>query len=98
MKIYELPKNSDLRLQFWYKDREFNVKVKALKVAEDKVYVPAIKDRDKLIVKDDMKNIRVQYCTDQGVYDFEDVSIGLAKCKDKHLFILRSDFDAQRKK
>ena len=97
MRLEFIENNEEIELEFNYVDKQYNIKVNVHdKVSLRNVIIPAILDAGVPIHPNELKDLKIYYKTDHGIYEYNELEILPSKLGDKHIYCVKSDIDAER--
>lgn len=96
MKLFELPVNTMIELQFDYLGGKHRLGLGLLYKMRNAIYISAIKNLGKTIPAVKLKNVNLIYKTDAGFYTFHNVMLRSISYNGQSLYAVHSDQDVQR--
>lgn len=95
MKLYEIPINTLVELQFFYLEERHMISAGLLYKYADTVYVSAVKTAGKTISAKKLRDFKVYYKTDASVYSFTNLSPRSISYNGQNLYAIQTSQDAR---
>jgi hypothetical protein len=95
MKLYDIPVNTLVELQFYYMDERHMVSSALLYKYADTVYVTAVKSAGKTIPAKKLKNFDLIYKNDAAVYSFSGLNPRSVSYSGQNLYALQTEQEAK---
>lgn len=95
MKLYELPVNTLIELQFIYLDEKHKISAGLLYKYADTVYVSAVKSAGKTISAKKLREFKIYFKTDVSVYSFSDLNPRSISYNGQNLYAIQTNQEAK---